>query len=68
MEERPRKRKEWQPTRTCGGRASALAQRPGSPGKAGIGGKQEADREGDHVSREEQRVGEEEGVEGWEGG
>lgn len=67
MEERPRKRKEGQPTRTCGGHASALAQRPGSPGKAGIGGKQEADRE-DHVSREEQRVGEEEGVEGWEGG
>lgn len=38
MEDRPRKGKEGQPTRSCGGDASALAQRPGSPGKARMGG------------------------------
>ena len=55
---------------SCAGDAPALAQRPGSPGKAGNRVKQEGDREGDRVSREEQRVGEEEegGVAGMEEG
>lgn len=57
--ERPRKGEEGQATRSCAGDAPALAQRPGSPGKAGNRGKQEGDREGDRVSREEQRGGEE---------